>query len=488
MSKRKLPPPPVRSIAAPRRPRAARRHERPPQPELGQRVFAAQVDDAGVGAAGESGDRHRLDDRERILFEQQPVLEGAGLRLVGVADHVAPLLRCARHRFPLASGWKGGAAAPEELRGDELGDDPRRPELHSPRQSPVAAGLAIGVEARWIDGTDPCQEPERSASGLRHRTPERCEPDRGSGEELGRIPLERAGDRQRVADRAERRRLAQRSGMHDERRRGALAKPEAGAANPRAVALAKRSSGRTELTLELGADLLGAAQAAGEVVADMGHRQRSRRGGEEVVEGHDSPGVGRRHRQPLADVVERAFAHPADAILDGVQGGQQEVAPIARRPAAMRRAAVALHVARGTLPAGGGGAEEAVHGGALFARRLGAVNLDVHLTLPHELGDLLRCRSGGCGQRFDADRRRLELGGAGDRVDGVDGQEVRRHLFREMEGHEGQTWAQRRIDVDRRLEAAAPRADAYPVAVPESEPRGVLGARSSVSPRRVGEA
>ena len=82
----------------------------------------------------------------------------------------------------------------------------------------------------------------------------------------------------------------------------------------------------------------------------------------------------------------------------------------------------------------------------------------------------------GSGQRLDADRRRLELGRAGDRVDGVDRQQVRSPplpgKWKVMKVEPG---AQRRVDVDRRLETAAPRHDTHQVAVRDREARGVLG-------------
>ncbi len=143
-----------------------------------------------------------------------------------------------------------------------------------------------------------------------------------------------------VADRTQCRRMARRAGVHRERRRRALAEAEAGTADPGAAAGDRRLAGRAELALEPGAELFGAAQPAGEVVADMGDRERARRGREQVVEGDDA-GVGGRHGEPLADVVERPFAHPADAILDGMESRQESRAgraPPGRRGRSSRRA------------------------------------------------------------------------------------------------------------------------------------------------------
>ena len=53
-----------------------------------QRVLAAQVEVAARGAARERRDGHRLQQRERILLQDDAVLERPGLRLVGVAHDV----------------------------------------------------------------------------------------------------------------------------------------------------------------------------------------------------------------------------------------------------------------------------------------------------------------------------------------------------------------------------------------------------------------
>ena len=57
-------------------------------PGGGRRVLAPQVDVAPLGADGEAGDGHRLDERERIALHHDPVLERARLALVGVGHDV----------------------------------------------------------------------------------------------------------------------------------------------------------------------------------------------------------------------------------------------------------------------------------------------------------------------------------------------------------------------------------------------------------------
>ena len=104
-------------------------------PGLGQRVLAADVEVGLRGADGEPLDRHRLDDRERVLLHEDAVLERAGLRLVGVADDVvgwAGWPATAAHLRPV------GKAAPPRPTSPELGDlvdDRLGPPIASARSS-----------------------------------------------------------------------------------------------------------------------------------------------------------------------------------------------------------------------------------------------------------------------------------------------------------------------------------------------------------------
>ena len=91
---------------------------------LGERVLAAEVEVAVLGAGREAGDRHRLDEGERVLLQQDAVLERAGLGLVGVADEVVGPGRLGGHGGPLAPGRERRAAAADELRRGHLLDDP----------------------------------------------------------------------------------------------------------------------------------------------------------------------------------------------------------------------------------------------------------------------------------------------------------------------------------------------------------------------------
>ena len=121
---------------------------------LGLGVLAADVEVALGRAGREGGDRHRLDDRERIALEQDAVLERAGLGFVGVADEVVRLGRLGRDGGPLAAGREGRAAAAHELRGGDLGDDRFRPDLERAGQGRVAAVGSVVVERGRVDDAD----------------------------------------------------------------------------------------------------------------------------------------------------------------------------------------------------------------------------------------------------------------------------------------------------------------------------------------------
>ena len=88
------------------------------------RVLVAQVDVA-VGAAGGPGaDQHAFEHPVRIPLQQHPVLEGAGLALVGV-DHHQPGLRLGRDDAPLAAGGEARTAQAPQSRGLQFVEDLR---------------------------------------------------------------------------------------------------------------------------------------------------------------------------------------------------------------------------------------------------------------------------------------------------------------------------------------------------------------------------
>ena len=87
-------------------------------------VFAAQVDEADLGADGEAGDDGSFNDGVRIVQEDQVVLAGAGLAFVAVDQNVLGLGRLLGHERPLQAGGKARAAAAAQIGGLHLVDDP----------------------------------------------------------------------------------------------------------------------------------------------------------------------------------------------------------------------------------------------------------------------------------------------------------------------------------------------------------------------------
>ena len=78
-------------------------------------VLAPQVEEALPGTDRPGGQGHALEHGIGLPVQQNPVLEGAGLSLVGVANHhtcVARGQRCVAAQRPLAGGGESCAAAP----------------------------------------------------------------------------------------------------------------------------------------------------------------------------------------------------------------------------------------------------------------------------------------------------------------------------------------------------------------------------------------
>ena len=91
----------------------------------GVRIFRAGVDVTLGRADREGGDRHALDQAERVALQQHAVGVGAGVALIGVADDV--FLRSPSARgdgLPLDAGGEPGAAATAQA-GRENGFDRR---------------------------------------------------------------------------------------------------------------------------------------------------------------------------------------------------------------------------------------------------------------------------------------------------------------------------------------------------------------------------
>ena len=308
-----------------------------------ERVLAAEVEEA-LRRAGRVGlDRHALDEGERVVLHEDPVLERAGLGLVGVADEVVRLGRLAGDGAPLAAGREGRAAATEQARRGDLGDDRLAAHRERLRQSLEAAGRPVVGEARRVDAADPGEQAEvpGPACGT-------IDVMGGSGSAPAAVagPGDGVVEPSDDAERVDRRRLNVRGSSSATVNSAAGARsqrPRQGLRNQAARAVAGRLAGRAERALEGGAGLLGAGQPAGDVVADVGHERRSLLRGEQGVERGDAVRLGRRHGQAAADVAEGRLADPADPCLHRVECRQQEVAsaprpvpPRATRPSARR--------------------------------------------------------------------------------------------------------------------------------------------------------
>ena len=150
--------------------------EIPAAPRLGDRglervlrlgVLAADVDVAALAAGCVGGDRHRLDQRERVALHDHPVLERAGLRLVGVADEVVRAHRLPRDRLPFDAGRERGAAPALQLRVLQLADHALGAELDRASQRGVAAVGAVLVEADGLRRGGAAEQAQRRIARLR---------------------------------------------------------------------------------------------------------------------------------------------------------------------------------------------------------------------------------------------------------------------------------------------------------------------------------
>ena len=84
-------------------------------------------------------------------------------------------------------------------------------------------------------------------------------------------------------------------------------------------------AGGAQHFLEERRDLVGSRHPADDIVAGMDDDRRARLGREQRVEAGDAVRLGGREPEPLANVIESAFADPADRVDEGVERGQQEV-------------------------------------------------------------------------------------------------------------------------------------------------------------------
>ena len=353
-------------------------------------VLAADVHVPLRTPGGDPGDRERLDDRVRVGFHHDAVLERSRFGLVGVADEVVRVLELLGHGLPLDPGGERGAAATQQLRIGDLSEGLLRPQLDRPPQRLVPVMGPVVVDRGRVDGPDATQQPQRRPSiGVPRLWRRRHLWVGGTRELLSRqrlghqvLHLPRIDLAERRVLRALARRLHQCHGR-------AFAHAETRAAHPGDLALG--GTRFAERGLQRVADQLATAHAARQVVTGVDHDLGSGLDAEHRVEGGDAVGLGGRHRESFAHVVEAALADPSHPGLQGVQGGQQQVALLASRAASPGHAVRDL-VALGAVPAAGGFAQEIVDRCALVLRGRGEHQVQVHGTTFEVAGQAARCR------------------------------------------------------------------------------------------------
>ena len=228
-------------------------------------VLAADVEVAPFAPGRVGGDRHRLDQRERVELHDHAVLERSRLRLVGVADEVVRAHRLPRDGLPLDAGREGGAAAPLQLRVLQLADDALRAELDRAPQGLVAAARAVVVQRSR-------RRPRRARKQAQGRVTRLRQDGDGAVTRVGALEHLEHARRRRRRDRPLVRRLAR---IADERGGSAVALAEARAPVPRGRAVGRELALAAEALLELRDQLVGAVAAAGDVLADVDDPRRA---------------------------------------------------------------------------------------------------------------------------------------------------------------------------------------------------------------------
>ncbi|MET3865077.1 hypothetical protein ABIC20_002386 [Methylobacterium radiotolerans] len=117
----------------------------------GLRVLGAQVDVAAGGAGGDARDGHALDEVEGIALHHHPVGEGAGIALVGVADHVFLVRLGEHHGVPLDAGGEAGTAPAAQAGLAHRRDNALGIELQGGLEAAVAAMGPVIVHGDRVD-------------------------------------------------------------------------------------------------------------------------------------------------------------------------------------------------------------------------------------------------------------------------------------------------------------------------------------------------
>ena len=137
-------------------------------------ILVADIDIAVAGAGGTAGDDHALNQRVGVRFHLHAVDEGAGVALVGVADHVLDGAGGALQKLPFAaSGESATAAATDAGLLDKVAD---REWLHG--QGAIQPGVGTDrervIDRFGVDHAHPLHQaplltpPERMIGERRH--------------------------------------------------------------------------------------------------------------------------------------------------------------------------------------------------------------------------------------------------------------------------------------------------------------------------------
>ncbi len=122
-----------------------------------QEELAADVDEGALRADGIGRDDHAFQDRMRVALDDQAVLEGARLALVGVDGQVLDR-RVLGDEAPLHAGGEAGAAAPAQARGLHLAMTSFGRHLQRLAQRLVAAVCQIGPDLLGVGPVDVGQQ------------------------------------------------------------------------------------------------------------------------------------------------------------------------------------------------------------------------------------------------------------------------------------------------------------------------------------------
>ncbi len=213
-------------------------------------------------------------------------------------------------RLRLLAGWECRTAATLQAGiQQQFPQHTCRSKIEGFAQGLVATETAIVVDIRWIDCADPAEETQLWLAGLRDRNLG------AQGVRLGgKSILNRVFDRAPQSFRCgggDYSRVWVLSGFGDESGGRSLTQPQA----------------RTTLHNNAGKRkrLIRPRRHAGDVLAEAHDYWRPLLKGEHIVKRGNAMHLGRRKVKALGDVIHGALADPADALLNRMQCGQQQV-------------------------------------------------------------------------------------------------------------------------------------------------------------------